>query len=417
MRANKTFAEFDDSGTEHPVRPMADPVAIISLNGLVIALNNAFLEFTGYGEDELAGKPLGLFTETPFDAVLAAGVDGCIDMIFRKRDGRRLALTASISSICGKEGFDALALVARCPAETECREGRALIGEVMAAREEIKKRIDYLEDFRTGILQMVKEIDRSEEELEGAYRLLKETRDQLVQSSKMSVLGELASDLAHELSQPVTIIKGLSQNMVESLDEGSACHEKVKLILHAIKKMESVIKHLRIFSRKDAPAMAPTDLNRVINEAFVMIKELLSSHAIEVRMDLKPLPLILGSPVRLEQVIINIVTNARDAMPKGGVLEIRTSAESAGGKPCAVLSISDSGVGIPADNLKRIFDPFFTTKEPGKGTGIGLSISYGIVKEHDGEITVESAPGRGTTFHITIPAANPPERNSAGDFE
>ncbi len=272
------------------------------------------------------------------------------------------------------------------------------------AIEGLAKRVEYLEDFRTGVLQMVKELESSEEELASAHRLLKETRDQLVQSSKLAALGELASTLAHELSQPLTIIKGVSQNMIGSFNEGSPDHEKLTLIIHATKKMETVIKHLRIFSRKEEPVMEPVDLNRVIKEAFVMVKGLLTDNSIDVRMDLSPLPRVSGSPVRIEQVIINIVTNARDAMPEGGVLEIETRAEAVNGRPCAGLTINDTGAGIPVENLKRIFDPFFTTKGPGKGTGLGLSISYAIIKEHGGEITVESVPGRGTSFHITIPA-------------
>jgi two-component system, NtrC family, sensor kinase len=276
---------------------------------------------------------------------------------------------------------------------------------------DLTRRIEYLEDFRTGVLQMVRELESSEEELISAYRLLKETRDQLVQSSKLTALGELASALAHELSQPLTIIKGISQNMIGSFDEASPAHEKLTLVIHAANKMETVIKHLRIFSRKEDPAMEPLDLNRVIKEAFVMLKGLLSDNSIDVRMDLSPLPLVLGSPVRLEQVIINIVTNAKDAMPGGGVLEIKTRPEAEDGRPSAGLTIRDTGAGIPEENLSRIFDPFFTTKGPDKGTGIGLSISYGIIKEHGGEITVESVPGRGTSFHITIPAIEKPAKH------
>jgi len=278
------------------------------------------------------------------------------------------------------------------------------------AVEELARRVEYLEDFRTGVLQMVKEIESSEEELTAAYRLLKETRDQLIQSSKLTALGELASALAHELSQPITIIKGISQNMIGSIDEGSPDHEKMTLIIHAAKKMETVIKHLRIFTRKEEPVMEPVDLNRVIKEAFLMLKGLLTDNSIDVQMDLSPLPDVPGSSVRLEQVIINIITNAKDAMPEGGVLGITTRAEEVNGRPCAGLTISDTGAGISGENLKRIFDPFFTTKERGKGTGLGLSISYGIIKEHNGDIRVESAPGRGTAFHIIIPAIEKNEK-------
>ncbi|MFQ5735487.1 MAG: sensor histidine kinase [Thermodesulfobacteriota bacterium] len=283
----------------------------------------------------------------------------------------------------------------------------SLVKELRAAREELARRVAYQEDFREGVFQMLKDLDKSERDLEEACRKLKDTRDQLIQSSKMTALGELAAGLAHELNQPLTVIKGLSMNMLRAMEPSSPGREKLHLIAEASGKMELIIKHLRIFSRNEAPELVPVDVNDTVNDAFVMVKELLLDHAIEVEMDLNPLPLIMGSPTRLEQVIINLITNAKDAMPGGSTLKISTMPLVAGGSKFVRLSIRDSGAGIKKEHLHRIFDPFFTTKKSGKGTGLGLSISYGIVKEHSGDITVESSE-KGTTFHITIPAARRP---------
>jgi len=253
---------------------------------------------------------------------------------------------------------------------------------------------------------MPKDLDKNEKELKEAYALLKETQAQLIQSSKLTALGELSAGLAHELNQPLTVIKGLSQYLLRSCSAESADHEKLKLIVEASSKMEQVIKHLRIFARSESLAFKPVDINNLINDTFLIIKELLVSGSIEIVSDLKPAPAVMGSASRLEQVVINIVANARDAMPNGGRLTISSFTEVRGKKLFARLDISDTGSGIPDDVKEKIFDPFFTTKEAGKGTGLGLSISYGIIKEHGGEITVESAVDKGTTFRIAIPACS-----------
>ncbi len=283
------------------------------------------------------------------------------------------------------------------------RSREALLDELRRTKEELARRIAYQEDFREGVFEMLRDLDKSEQNLEEACRKLKDTRDQLVQSSKMTALGELAAGLAHELNQPLTVIKGLSMNMLRAIDPNAPYFEKLQLITEASGKMELIIKHLRVFTRKEGTKTVPVDLNEVINDAYVMVKELLLDNAIEVEMDLVPLPLIKGSGTRLEQVVINLVTNAKDAMHGGGTLKISTSEFEDGGRKFARLSISDTGNGIDKEHLPRIFDPFFTTKESSKGTGLGLSISYGIVKEHAGDITVETSP-QGTTFSITIPA-------------
>ncbi len=395
------------------ISQMVDPIIVIDTKGSITEANNAFLEILGYRGEELLGKPFSLFHEISAPLPVEAYAPDVtleallkwrerikdISLLFTAKSGDKVMLSSSASALLDNKGNPfAFVIVAR-----DSMEKARLIEELKRTRDVLERRVNYLEDFRDGILHMVREIDSSERELESAYRDLKETQDQLVQSGKMTALGELASALAHELAQPLTIIKGLSQNLLQSSEKTEPQHEKFDLIVHAAKKMELVIKHLRIFSRKDSSQMRPVDLNSVVKEAFVMVRELLSSHSIEIKFSLSPLPPILGSSTRLEQVIINIITNAKDAMPGGGTIEISTRTIEAAGGSLVRLSISDTGTGIPEDKIKRIFDPFFTTKEPGKGTGLGLSISYGIVKEHNGEITVESAPGSGTAFHITIP--------------
>lgn len=283
--------------------------------------------------------------------------------------------------------------------------GMQIFEELMLTKKELARCVDYLENFREGVYQMLRDLDSHERELENAYDKLKDTQSQLIQSSKMNALGELAASLAHELNQPLTVIKGLSQSLLKNYDDNSPNYGKVKLIVDASRRMELVIKHLKVFSRTEGPALRPVDLNTVIKDAFVIVKELLTDHSIELKMNLNPLPPVLGSAIRLEQVVINLVTNAKDAMPSGGALMIETRTIETGGISFASMTFRDTGSGIPKEILGRIFDPFFTTKEAGKGTGLGLSISYGIIKEHNGDISVESEPQKGTVFNIILPPA------------
>lgn len=284
--------------------------------------------------------------------------------------------------------------------------------ELLAVKTELARRIAYQEDFREGVFQMLKELDKSELELDAASRKLKETRDQLVQSSKMTVLGELAAGLAHELNQPLTVIKGISMSLLRSSGPSRPDKEKLQLIADASDKMEMIIKHLGVFSRSESAQTMPVDLAETVNSALVMVREMLAENGIKVVTELKTLPFVQGSPNRLEQVIINLVANAKDAMGRGGRLTITAAPMISRGRKSVRLDISDTGRGISKENLRRIFDPFFTTKAAGKGTGLGLSISYGIIQEHSGEITVESSP-EGTTFHITLPVASVPDRPDA----
>lgn len=288
--------------------------------------------------------------------------------------------------------------------------------ELLAIKTELARRVAYQEDFREGVFQMLKEIDKSELELDAASRMLKETRDQLVQSSKMTALGELAAGLAHELNQPLTVIKGLSTSLLCSTGASRIDHEKLQLIADASDKMELIIKHLGVFSRSESAQTVPVDLAKIISNALVMVREMLADNRIEVATELKTLPFVQGSPNRLEQVIINLLTNAKDAMDQGGRITISAAPMISRGLKAVRLTIGDTGCGISKEHLGRIFDPFFTTKAAGKGTGLGLSISCGIIQEHSGEIAVESSPG-GTTFHITLPVARVPDQPATTDIQ
>jgi signal transduction histidine kinase len=155
------------------------------------------------------------------------------------------------------------------------------------------------------------------------------------------------------------------------------------------------------FSRTGAAELADIDVNRVVEETLSLVAHPLKTSQIHIVKQLgDSLPPVRGSANKLQQVFLNLFLNARDAMPAGGMLEIRTTAHNGS----VEVEVADTGAGIPREHIHRIFDPFFTTKSNGRGTGLGLSVSYGIIKEHAGKIDVRSTPGKGTSFHVEFPA-------------
>jgi two-component system, NtrC family, sensor kinase len=167
-------------------------------------------------------------------------------------------------------------------------------------------------------------------------------------------------------------------------------------------RASEIVNNLLNFSRTGGTQPVDVDLNSVLEETLTLVQHPFKAASISVvRNYAQPLPVVLGSTTRLQQVFLNLFMNARDAMPGGGMLEVRTGAHNGS----VEVEVVDTGAGIPAEHLHRIFDPFFTTKATGRGTGLGLSVSYGIIKEHAGKVDVRSTPGKGTSFRLEFPVA------------
>jgi signal transduction histidine kinase len=267
------------------------------------------------------------------------------------------------------------------------------------------------------VLHEVTEKKQAEEKAQQAYQKLKDTQAQLVQSGKLASIGELASGVAHELNQPLTVIRGSAQFLRRLSGQDDGLNEEILSQLDAIERnttrMMHIINHLRTFSRLSSSGLESVDINKTIEDAFLMVDEQLRIHNIIIEKNLTEyLPRVRGNSTQLEQVFLNMITNARDAMKHGGRLAVvtRLSQEPSptnrqNPKPpdrCEIL-FSDQGNGIAEGYVDKIFDPFFTTKTVGKGTGLGLSISYGIVKDHGGEIILKETSPNGTVFLITLP--------------
>jgi PAS domain S-box-containing protein len=250
--------------------------------------------------------------------------------------------------------------------------------------------------------------------------------EQLRQSQKMEAVGRLAGGIAHDFNNLLTAIVGFASVARDEAAPGSAQRENNVQVLAAAAKAAELTRQILAFSRKQVISPAPVNLNGIIANTGKLLARMLGED-VAVVFDLAPGELVtLADRAQIEQVLMNLWTNARDAMPRGGRLavttrEVECNAQSAAllgleapGR-YAVLTVSDDGVGMDEATRRRIFEPFFTTKELGKGTGLGLSIVYGIVRQHRGQVDVTSAPGRGTTFRIHLRLVDAPARATVAE--
>jgi len=229
--------------------------------------------------------------------------------------------------------------------------------------------------------------------------------EQLRLSEKMAAIGLLAAGVAHEVNTPLTGISSFTQMLLDRADPGDPRTQLLEKIerqtFRAAKIVNSLLNLARPTGAEAGPA--PVDVNGVIGDVLSLLEHQFRMSRIQVRRDLaSPGVVVSGVEYKLQQVFLNLFLNGRDAMPKGGWLSVTTSV--VGGQ--AVIEVSDTGVGIPAEHLARIYDPFFTTKPDGRGTGLGLSVTYGIVQEHAGTLTCASDLGHGTRFRMTLPLAD-----------
>jgi PAS domain S-box-containing protein len=239
---------------------------------------------------------------------------------------------------------------------------------------------------------------------------------QLIQASKMTTLGQMAAGIAHEINQPLNVIQVSADFLTKMLRRGARIGEEdlrsvAEDITDNVQRATTIIQHMRDFARQSEVTRSRVDLNGPLRDVFKVLGYQLKNHDVTLDLELdEDLPDIWADHNRLEQVFLNLVTNALDAIEEKSFaavgdkekrrIRIRTFSEDGQ----AVVTVSDNGVGMSEEVKSKIFEPFFTTKEVGKGTGLGVSISYGIVKDYNGSIDIESEPGAGTTFTLRFPA-------------
>ena len=269
-----------------------------------------------------------------------------------------------------------------------------------------------LERSRKAMIHIMGDLRATSVEMEHRERDLREKQEQLVQAGKLATLGELTTGVAHELNNPLNNIGLLIGNVIDLIEFGRLDHDRMLRDLRSatqqVRKATEIISHLRTFGRPAPVSREPVSLNETVQSALSLLHEQLRLREIELELDFSPgNPVVMANPIQLEQVFLNLVTNARDALADAPrkLIGVSTRVERARGRAV----VRDTGPGIPPGMERRIFDPFFTTKDVGKGTGLGLSITYGIIRDHDGSISVENHPGEGAVFIIDLPLARSEE--------
>jgi hypothetical protein len=266
---------------------------------------------------------------------------------------------------------------------------------------------DEIGKLATAFNKMAEDLRRREDEKNAL-------EDQLIQSKKMEALGTLSRGIAHDFNNILSTIKGAAFIMKKSLDDNSPLQQYIQKVHTSLSRADNLIKGLLAFSRGRGTNPQPVEINKLIKKLTPFCKTLSDSqmHCAFTLCDEDLM--VMGDHTQLEQVFLNFISNAFDAMPKGGLLDIKTDIVSIGPSDIercpslipgeyVIISFSDTGTGITEEHAGRIFEPFFTTKEHGKGTGLGLSIAYGIIKEYKGQLVFSSNIGSGTTFTVYLP--------------
>jgi two-component system, NtrC family, sensor kinase len=338
--------------SENIVESLNVGVLAIDLEGTVEAWNTRMEQLFGVARNDAVGRPLSeLLPPELVQEIVARGDQEQVTGIYKHRlvhQGKSVVINVSITPLVGKSAE---------------RIGRLLLFDDVTQR------------------------DRMEE--------------QLTQTEKLTSLGLLAAGVAHEVNTPLAVISNYIQMLAKQMPEGDPRHTIIDKIVKQTFRASEIVNNLLNFSRTGPGEFADVDLNRVVEETLSLVAHPLKASQIQVVKQLtQGIPPVRGSANKLQQVFLNLFLNARDAMPSGGMLEVRSAAHNGS----VEVEVVDTGNGITREHIHKIFDPFFTTKISGRGTGLGLSVSYGIIKEHAGKIDVRSTPGRGTSFHVEFPA-------------
>jgi len=281
--------------------------------------------------------------------------------------------------------------------------------------ERVEERTAELSSAQSALEELNADLERRVEERTEELRAI---QDKVIQSGRLAAVGELAAGVAHELNNPIAGILGYAQLDLEKLAKSRAevlvDDDIERMVSHLTyieresQRCKAIVENLLRFSETSLSSRSTVDLNGVVRDTIAMTGRQLSVRGIDLEAEIEDnLLSVVADKRQLQQVFANIIMNARHAMSSGGKLTIRTrSLETESGRPEVAVEFSDTGCGICGENLPRIFDPFFTTREVGEGSGLGLSVSYGIIREHGGEIDVESTRGAGSTFIIRLPRGN-----------
>lgn len=391
----RKLAEKDLRESEEKFRSFVDNFPGIAFRGrmdfMPVFFRGYVVEITGYTEEEfLAGRPRW-------------------DQIIHPDDKRRLL-----------EGIEAIRDVPAFSAEREYRIIRK-DGKIRWVHEVIRNICDSKGKpiHIDGTILDITGLKTSEKARSKAERELEEQRALAIASDRLRSLGEMAAGIAHELNQPLVGVRGLAEHAVLALERNwelskKDMDEKLRRIIEQADRMAYIIEHIRMFAREaDKPEASPVNVNDVVNSSLGLISAQLRQRGLELEYELtEDVPDVNTNPFTLEEVILNLVTNARDAVEErlesdsqaDPVVRLRTLVDRSGPEIWVRVEVADRGVGIAPEQIGRVFDPFYTTKAPDKGTGLGLAISRSIIEMLGGMIEIKSGPGGGTTVIVSLPA-------------
>ncbi|MBI5210817.1 MAG: PAS domain S-box protein [Elusimicrobia bacterium] len=347
---------------------MADAVFVTDAQARIQTANPAALAMLGFNEDELAGKPASDLLGPSNDPRLAGKLE-------RVKEGA--AVGGSEIYLLDKRGREVPALMSAAP---------------------IRSRDDRIK----GVVLAVKDIRWIKRNADA----LRHSEAKLRQSEKLSAVGQLAAGVAHEINNPLGTILGLAQTIARGAPSGAVA-APMKVIEEEALRCRTLVQSLLAFSRQDRPAMEEFDLNEAMEGALGMVEAQARVRGVALARDLGPAEKVWGDRTNIQQVVINLCSNAMDAMPDGGTLTVSTGRAVLNGQMVVNLAVQDTGVGIPEEIRSRVFEPFFTTKKVGAGTGLGLALVHEIVSNHQGSIDLTSEPGKGTVFTVSLPLYDP----------
>ena len=252
--------------------------------------------------------------------------------------------------------------------------------------------------------ETVRQLRMTETELKERMEAQRAAENRLLQAAKLAAVGEMAAGVAHELNNPLTTVTGFSELVLEDLPEDSPHRQELFMVLKEARRASSVVRRLLDFSRQGERIRASADLNEVVNDVIALTRHLIQTNNVALILELdESLPWVSIDSNQMKQVLLNLIHNALQAMPKGGEMHVRTFLGKRENRDWVVMSVQDTGTGISAEDQSKIFEPFFTTKGNRGGTGLGLSVTYGIVADHGGTIEVLSQSGRGSVFEVWLP--------------
>jgi signal transduction histidine kinase len=253
-------------------------------------------------------------------------------------------------------------------------------------------------------LETVRQLRAAQVELKARMNAQQDAERRLLQAAKLAAVGEMAAGIAHELNNPLTTVSGFAELILDEMPADASHRADMELILKEARRARDVVRHLLDFARQGERTRSNADLNEIIEDVLMLTRHLIHTSGVQLTLELaKDLPWVSVDTNQMKQVFLNLIHNALQAMPSGGELEIQTSAKEKDNRRSIMVVVKDSGMGIDVKSKERIFEPFFTTKADRGGTGLGLSVTYGIVVDHGGTIEVESSQGKGSKFIVWLP--------------